>query len=277
MKTSILYLVAILGALAFDSMSQAQKTITFEELAVGSNGYYNGSDGAGGWISQGVSFRNSYNPAWGSWSGWAYSNVSDPVTPGFGNQYASFAGGGSNGVGGAAIGQKYAIATGTNAWFNLPSISLLRSVDITNTTYTALSMKHGDQFAKKFGGTSGNDPDFFEVTLRGYDGLGGAGNTTGAVTVALADFRFANNLDDYILNRWLTVDLSTLSESRSVKLEFRSSDVGQWGINTPLYVAMDNITFTAVPEPTSFVLCIAIAGAGLGWRRMNRITVHANS
>lgn len=270
MKTSILTLAAAIVSWLGTAIACAQTTVTFEELPLGSSGYYNGSDGAGGWSSQGVSFRNSYNATWQSWGGWSYSNVSDAVTPGFTNQYAAFTGGGANGSGGVNIGETYAIATGSNAWFNLPSVSLLQSVEITNTTYTALSMRDGDQFAKKFGGMSGNDPDFFEVIFRGYDSLGGVGNVTGEVKVALADFRSANNLDDYILNRWLQVDLTALSQARSVKLAYASSDVGQFGINTPLYVAMDNLTFTAVPEPTSLALCGAIAAAGWGWRRVRK-------
>jgi hypothetical protein len=131
-------------------------------------------------------------------------------------------------------------------------------------------MQNGDQLAREGGGRSGNDPDFFELTIRGYDSLGGVGNVTGEVKVMLADYRSANNLDDYILNRWLQVDLTALSEARSVKLAYASSDVGQFGINTPLYVAMDNLTFTAVPEPTSFALSAAIAAAGWGWRRVRK-------
>lgn len=272
MKLSILAIATAFAALFGSSFCNAQTTITFEELPLGGSGFYNGSDGAGGWSSQGVSFRNSYNPRFGSWGGWAYSNVSDTTTPGFTNQYAAFTGGGSDGLGGVSVGQKYAIATGSNAWFNLPSVSLLQTVDITNTTYAALSMQNGDQFAKKFGGMSGNDPDFFEVIFRGYDSLGGVGNVTGEVKVTLADFRFTNNSDDYILNRWLQVDLTALSQARSVKLAYASSDVGQFGINTPLYVAMDNLTFTAVPEPTSLALCGAIAAAGWGWRRVRKRT-----
>lgn len=249
------------------SYALSQTTVTFDEFQLSPNSYYNGSDGAGGWGSQGVSFSNSYNASWGSWSGWAYSNVVDTTTIGFTNQYASYAGGGANGVGGVAIGQNYAIATGSRATINLPTISLLQSVDITNSTYAALSMANGDQFAKRFGGQTGNDPDWFQVTLRGYDGLDATGNQTGSVTVDLADYRFANNAQDYILDDWCTVDLSILTGVRSVRLEFASSDVGIYGMNTPAYVAMDNLRFSAVPEPTSLALCGAIAIAGWGVRR----------
>ncbi|XZE45150.1 DUF4465 domain-containing protein [Pirellulaceae bacterium SH467] len=274
MKICISLLMSTITFMLFPSYAESQTVVTFEELQLAPNSYYNGSDGAGGWSSQGVTFSNSYNATWGSWSGWSYSNVTDTTTPGFTNQYASYAGGGANAAGGVAIGQNFAIATGSRATINLPSISLLQSVDVTNSTYAALSMANGDQFAKKFGGVTGNDPDWFQVTLRGYDGLNATGNQTGSVTVDLADYRYANNAQDFILDDWLTVDLSMLTGVRSVRLEFASSDVGQFGMNTPAYVAMDNLRFSAVPEPTSFALCGVIAAAGWGVQRLRRRKQH---
>ena len=61
-------------------------------------------------------------------------------------------------------------------------------------------------FAKKFGGTTGNDPDFFKVTVKGYKG---GVLTTDSVPFYLADFRFANNALDYIVDSWL--DLCSFS------------------------------------------------------------------
>ena len=46
------------------------------------------------------------------------------------------------------------------------------SLSVTNTTYAALSMLLGDSFAKKFGGDSGNDPDYFILRIEGLDASG---------------------------------------------------------------------------------------------------------
>ena len=43
------------------------------------------------------------------------------------------------------------------------------SVQLTNTTYTALSMLNGDSFSKKFGGSTGNDPDYLRLIIQGRD------------------------------------------------------------------------------------------------------------
>ena len=235
------------------------QTVDFEDLTTftgdsleGGGQFYNGNDGSGttnsdGWTSGGVTFGNSYNgdslPAFDFWSGWSYSNVVNTTSPGFTNQYASFPGGGSDGSGGVDVGGIYAVASG-GAYFNLPANTLLSSVDLTNNTYAALSMRDGDSFAKKFGGETGDDPDFFRVTLNGFDGMDGTGTSVGSVTVDLADFTFDDNAQDYTLDRWLTVDLSSIAAARSVSLAFESSDTGTFGINTPTYVALDNLAYS---------------------------------
>ncbi|MBM3965394.1 MAG: DUF4465 domain-containing protein [Planctomycetes bacterium] len=263
----------VLGLMScfLSNVSRADIVIGFEDLSLPPNSFYNGNSGIGtntnGWSSGGVYFGNSYNSSFGGfWNGFSYSNVINTTTPGFMNQYASFAPAGPGA--GASGSQSYAVAySGSHAFFNLPSNTLLSSVSLANTTYAALSMQTGDSFAKKFGGVSGNDPDFFRVSLNGFDGLNGTGNSVGSVTVNLADFTFADNSQDFILSNWLTVDLSSIANSRSVALSFASSDVGAFGINTPTYVAFDNLTITAVPEPSSLAL-LSIAGTGMTlWRR----------
>ncbi len=227
----------------------------FSDLSLpGANTYSNDT----AFSSHGISFNNTFDSTYGSWNGFSYSNVADVTTPGYGNQYASYAGGA------VAPGTIYAVAYPSSV-IDLPAGQRPGSVELTNTTYAGLSMKNGDSFAKKFGGASGNDPDFFDVTLTGYSGEDATGSTTGAVTFYLADYRFSDNAKDYIVNQWTPVDLSPLNSASSISLSFASSDVGKFGINTPEYVALDNLT--SVPEPTSLGLLAAAGAIGLGRRR----------
>lgn len=273
----------IFALLAFVSLIQTASAgivIDFEELSLSANSFYNGNSGVGtntnGWSSGGVHFGNSYDSSFGGfWNGFSYSNVINTTTPGFTNQYAAFSPG-SPGAG-AGGSNNYAVAySGSHAFFNLPTNTLLSSVAVNNTTYAALSMQNGDSFAKKFGGVSGNDPDFFRVSFNGFDGLNGVGNAIGSVTVNLADFTFANNSQDYILSNWLTVNLSPIANARSVSLSWASSDVGAFGINTPTYVALDNLTLSAVPESSSLAL-LGIAGMGAAWWRRRKPNPNCNS
>jgi hypothetical protein len=117
-------------------------------------------------------------------------------------------------------------------------------------------MRDGDQFAKKFGGDSGNEKDFFKLEIQGFRGTA----ATGSVDFFLADYRFDNNSQDYLVDQWTRVNLSSLGPVDSLQFALSSSDVGQFGMNTPAYFAMDRIEFSAVPEPSSIAL-LGSAGA----------------
>ena len=88
------------------------------------------------------------------------------------------------------------------------------------------------------------------------------GADTGSVTFFLADYRFSDNALDYIVDEWTTVDLTALGmNTRSIELEFDSSDVGTFGFNTPTYVAMDNLALASIRERGGFAL-VAVVGRG---------------
>jgi Domain of unknown function (DUF4465) len=256
MKKHLLLCGAYLTAIAHALASQS----TFDDLGLSPNSHENGANLAGSFNSGGLLFNNDYTPAFGGlWSGFAYSNRTDTVTPGLPNQYSAFTGGGSDPTGATVAGGAY----GLGFISEIPTITLPlgetpASLRVTNTTYAALSMRDGDSFAKKFGGPTGNDPDFFKLTITGL----GAGNTIlGSVDFYLADFRFANNAQDYILSSWTEVNVSTLGAATQ-KLQFAltSSDNGMFGMNTPAYFAIDNVK--TVPEPAGATL-FAMGLAGL--------------
>ena len=101
-------------------------------------------------------------------------------------------------------------------------------------------MCDGDSYAKKFGGTTGDDPDWFKLKIFGYQN----GNFIDTVVFYLADFRFTDNNQDYIIKDWTFVDLSTIENSVSLTFELSSTDNGQYGMNTPAYFFIDNLDYT---------------------------------
>ena len=228
---------------------------TFEEMLPAAESFFNGSDSSGDFSSGGFRFNNNYDTLFGSWDGWAVSNITDDTTPGWGNQYSAIPGsgaGGSSNYGVAYIG-----------FVEPPEarLGVSRIIDgayFSNTTYAYYSMLNGDSFAKKFGGATGDDEDWFLLTIRGFNGV----SVTGTVDFHLADFRFSDNGLDYIVDDWTWVDLTGLGEVTSLEFALSSSDVGQWGMNTPAYFAMDNM----VPEPASMAL-LAVGAAALLRRR----------
>lgn len=223
----------------------------FDELPLSPDSYWNGSDGSGGFSSNGVFFENNYNTMYGLWSGFSYSNMRNNTTPGYTNQYSAITRGGmyANDTGGTNYAIGYVpmdyeggtykpIPIKINFIDSLPH--LLSGFYITNSTYAYLSMKNGDSFAKKFGGTSGNDPDYFKLIVFGKR----IDNTyTDTVEFYLADYRFVDNTKDYIVDNWRWVDLQAMGEVKELFFSIESSDIGVFGINTPAYFCVDNFTY----------------------------------
>lgn len=263
MKTMLSVTVVTLLTLWAAATAHAANTVNFEDLSLAPASYHNGGPltNSSGWTSGGAFFANSFTDfgSFTTWDGFAYSNVNDTTTVGFTNQYAAYTGTGFGGAG------NYAVAyAGPATFINLPTGHSPASAYLTNTTYAALDMLNGSGFSKKFGGVSGNDPDYFSVTLTGYDTANAGGSSTGAVTFYLADYRFANNALDYIVSDWTLVDLTSLGNAASISLSWASSDESFGWINTPTYVALDNLVTT--PEPASIAL-LAIGASTLIARR----------
>ncbi|QDU32302.1 hypothetical protein KS4_03340 [Poriferisphaera corsica] len=243
------------------TVANANTVVDFDGLALANNeSYYNGSDEAGSFQSGPVTFFNNYNSAYGSWDGFAYSNMSDTTTADFSNQYSAITGHGAGAGDDIYAVAYYSTYASMKPTFSLDEATTVSGLQITNATYTALSMKNGDSFAKKFGGATGNDADWLKVTFTGIL----SGQSVGDIDFYLADYRFDNQLDDYIVDSWEWVDLSALGLVDKIEITMTSSDVGSFGINTPTYFAIDNVTL--VPEPAGGVL-LGISGLALLRRR----------
>jgi len=241
----------------------------FEDLTLScAETFNNGSDNAGGFTSGGAFFNNTFTDfgTFTAWEGWSYSNVTDTTTPGFGNQYSAYHLPGGGGDQSSQYGVAFTADPGI-ATIALPAGTIPVSARVTNTTFAALSMLNGDSFAKKFGGTTGNDPDFFKLTISGLDALA---SPIGSVDFFLADFRFADNSQDFLIDAWTTLDLTSLAGASTLSFGLTSSDTGPFGINTPAFVALDNLVTAAIPEPGSLVLAtfagLLLAGIGLARR-----------
>lgn len=250
MKKKYFFLTAF--SLIF-GLANAQENITeddvisdFENLSLEPDSYWNGSDLSGSFTSGGAVFPNAYNPDFMSWSQWAYSNMADDSTAGFMNQYSAITAAGYDPP--ASGGSNYAVGYAINDFVSLEVTPVpLRIADsmplivkgfyVTNSTYAALSMKFGDDYSKKFGGETGDDPDYFKLMVWGL--LGGA--ETDTIEFFLADYRFANNAEDYILEEWEWVDTESIGKVDSLMLSLESTDVGDWGMNTPGYFCIDNL------------------------------------
>lgn len=267
-RSTCLTLVWLSGLLCTTQRVGAKTLVVdFESPPLAPASFDNGADAGGQFDLHGVRFVNDFSPNafppfFGFWSGWSLSRDTDTTTPGFFNQFSAFPGQGAGGS------EQYAVAfsgfdvdtsvPGANpelaraapdVW--LPANAAPASVAVTNTTYTALSMLNGDGpggFAGAFGGASGDDPDWYRLTVHGLD-AGGA--SLAAVDFLLGDYRPNDNSHDYVVDQWTEIDLAPLAVEGVAGLSFRlaSSDVGPNGMNTPAYVAIDNLTLSMPDAP----------------------------
>jgi hypothetical protein len=255
---SLLMICTTAAAMLVAADGACAEAVTFDDNPLSPNSFWTGADGSGGFTSGSASFNNSYTD-WGggyySWDGWAYSNMADTTSPGYGNQYSAIPGGGQGDSSqyGVAYVMTWGASRPTMTLSDASSPRILAGAWFTNTTLTYLSMLNGDIYGgKKFGGDTGNDSDWFLLTITG---LNAAGNPDKTVNFYLADFRNENGVPDYIINQWTWVDLSPLGAVGGLKFDLSSSDVGANGIMTPTYFAMD----TLIPEPAT----IGLLGLGI--------------
>jgi len=237
MTKKLLFSAALSALLAFGVC--AQTMATFEDLSLPTDTFWNGSDTSGGFTSGSVFFTNDYNTQWASWTGFSYSSKTDTTTAGFANMYSSASGSGYNS---ATYGVAYVSSFGPATYMSWPASITNKEVEgfyINNSTFAYLSMLNGDAYAKKFGGASGSDPDWFKLKINGFAN----GSFADSVVFYLADFRSANDSLDYIIHDWTWVNINALGVVDSLTFELSSSDVGAYGMNTPAYFCMDDFLF----------------------------------
>lgn len=217
-------------------------------------------------------FENTYNivsPTLAYSQAWSYSNHTDITTAGSNNQYSANVGQGENS-------DQYGVCNASdfanNRLFSTSQSEFTPTgAYFTNTTFATQSMLNGDAFTSQFGdiSNSAGGEDWFLLTIYGL-GVDSLRNGD-SVNFYLADYRFTDNTEDYIIDEWTWVDLSSLTNVYGLDFELTSSDANQWGILTPSYFAMDNFDgtvagietntteFSAYPNPTNNELNIIVS------------------
>ncbi len=238
----------LIGTLFCGTILFSQQTADFENPVLTSESSWHGQDqvidGDTIYHNGSLNFENNYNSAWSSYSGWAYSNITDNSVGGYANQFSAITGEGENSS--AQYGICYVSNFGNNRIFQTTYVEF-DGMFVTNTSYAYFSMLDGDAFGKQFGSTTNaagdddgtNGEDWFLLTIYGLDN--DSLRTGDSINFYLADYRFTDDNDDYIIDEWTWVDLSPLGMVKGLDFVLSSSDMGGFGMNTPSYFAADNI------------------------------------
>ncbi len=217
--------------------------VSYEQNKIPIDSFWNGKDEDPVFYDSGFKFPCVFDTAYGGYwkSGFALSTMRDDITEGSSNLYSAIPGGAYDGI-------TYAISQNNTSFHSrwADAYPVIKSIKITNTTYAYYSMKNGDAFAKKFGGESGNDPDFFKLRIYPLELIDfGVIDSSRYYDVYLADYRFDDNSKDYILDDWVNINIDSIFDFEVSELAFElsSSDNGTWGMNTPAFFAIDDIDF----------------------------------
>lgn len=217
-----------------------QYPATFEDiyLAPESNwhGYIDDPDYTDGFIYSGsFGFNNNYIAEWGSWNGFA---VSDMTSTSYANymtdQYNSAVG---HGVGDSA---NYGVVFVSN-WQGFTEMTLSNTTTgataegmwITNTAWVVDAILNGDGMEGKF-----EKGDWLKLTLKG---IKADGSESGTLEYYLADYRSDKEADRWYLDTWQWADLKPLGDIVKVRFDIESTKKNNYGITTPTYVCIDNV------------------------------------
>ena len=230
MKKHLLFAAsAIVAMTAFTSCSNQDNAgeqptysmVTFENQKLNDQGFWCGT-------AEGTGY--SYDDGYGGvtttypcvyWSGFAISSRTETtfadatLTP---DQY-------NNITGKAKSGAKFCVVTTYGEAIDIEGGAVVKGFYFTNSAYTVEVIKNGNQIAHKFDNT-----DWLTCTVVGT----AADNSTKTVDIKLAE-------NGTYVNSWQWADLSSLGKVVKLEFVFTGSDSGDYGVNTPAYICIDDM------------------------------------
>lgn len=206
----------------------------FEDVTLSSSGYWiPQEEGSNTMTSYSWNFTNYYSSAF--WGGFTASDHADLTATGLDAQYTAVTGIGYGNSSQYAVAYTYGAQTVVSASDNTSGI--ISGCYVTNNLWAYQSITEGDSYSTPFGGLTGNDPDCFYIYAIGKNA---AGQPIDTLFFYLADYRFEDNTQDYVVDTWEWFDLSPLGEVASISFGLESTKGNSYGFYTPAYFCMDD-------------------------------------
>ena len=174
-----------------------------------------------------------YNEEYAYWGGFVQSKIkdTDPANGLFANQYAVY---NSAAASGESFMLFYYDAYNEPCYIRLKKDVTLYEVKLNLTTYTYASITNEaiNDFARAF-----DEGDYLKVVFTSMKG----NEVKGVEECYVVDFRDGKR---EMATDWNEYLLTNLGEGYNrVRVTIETTDVGEWGANTPLYIAMDDLTY----------------------------------
>lgn len=113
---------------------------------------------------------------------------------------------------------------------------LIGEIEVCNTSYVYGTIVNGNNFSQPLSSNNG----WFKVQAYGYDAQGNITNGGKPVEFIVCNYS-QTGAAKAIDNDWEDWNLSQLGLVNRVVFNFVGSDASAWGLNTPAYIALDNI------------------------------------
>lgn len=228
-----MFALAILGVVACErEAADVQSVPTVEKFDAAMT-----SDYSYGYENDHLEFEYFYNEEYAYWGGFAQSRVKDADAANglFANQYAVY-----NEA--AASGDSFLIYYYDS--YNEPCDIVVKQqgvslcdvmLNLTTYTYASITNEAINDFARIF-----VDGDYLKVVFTGMRG----NEATGVVECYVVDYRDGKRA---MTTEWTNFSLANLGEGYDrVSVTIETTDVGEWGANTPLYIAIDNLSYSVL-------------------------------
>ena len=178
-------------------------------------------------------FEHFYNEEYGYWGGFALSKMcdSDPANGLYENQYSVY-----NTQAASGDGFLLYYYDSYNEPCDIVCMTQLAvvSVKLNLTTYTYASITNEDinSFARAFG-----DGDYLKVVFTPYSNIDTPAGAS--VECYVVDYRDGKRV---VADNWQKFELNLPAANR-IRVTIETSDIGEWGANTPLYICMDDLNY----------------------------------
>ena len=186
-----------------------------------------------GYETDNLTFEHFYNEEFGYWGGFALTRKfdTDAANGLFENQYAVYNASASEGDGALIY---YYDSYNEPCDIVLKDATMLTSVRLNLTTYTYASITDEDinSFARTFA-----DGDYLKVVFTAMS----ADEALDSVECYVVDYRDGKR---FVATNWDIYDLRSLGKGYdAVRVTIETTDVGEYGANTPLYISLDELNF----------------------------------